>query len=270
MGLLESGVCPTAPRRNCPDPGVGFLEENELCVSFRRKQQPSALGTRSLLLRDLLLSFAWVSPVRGNQGVQDEQKQHLRCCRPGQVPPNPLGLLGRASSVSYGGWMYRTFYSPGSNNQAETHPPARVGGPPSHPPGLISSQAISFIFGSVNRCGSGFMLASKCDQGLINQSAQPQIAPGSCWETGIPSPSVRGGAGGGFIPRPGASPAQKQPWAPGDTSRLTPLSGKITAAACRLLPNVPLGQTFPSHQGGGYNQTACQCGEWLCKRCCVA
>lgn len=159
--------------------------------------------------------------------------------------------------------------------QAQTTGQKRIpqrgwGEPPSHPPGLISLQAIRFIFASVNCCGSGFMLASECDQGLINQSAQPKIAPGSCWETGIPSPPVRAERRGFHPSRPGASPAQKQPWAPGDASRLTPLSGRIPAAACRLLPNVPLGQTFPGRWGGGYNRAACRCGGRLCKRCCVA
>ena len=61
-GAVGSRVVPTPHGRNCPDPGGvaskgGFLEEKWFCISFSRKQQPSTLGTCSLLLRDLLLSF---------------------------------------------------------------------------------------------------------------------------------------------------------------------------------------------------------------------
>lgn len=75
-------------------------------------------------------------------------------------------------------------------------------------------------------------------------------------------------AGGRFHPpRPGASPAQEQPWAAAETSRLTPLSGKITVAVCKLHSEVRLGQAFSSHQGGGNNRASRRCGEQLCDRC---
>lgn len=57
--------------------------------------------------------------------------------------------------------------------------------------GSFHCKQLCFIFASVNHCSSGFMLVSECDQGLINQSAQPKIESGSCWEPGIPSPPVR-------------------------------------------------------------------------------
>lgn len=57
--------------------------------------------------------------------------------------------------------------------------------------GSFHCEQLCFIFASVNCCSSGFMLVNEFDQGLINQSAEPKIAPGSCWEQGIPSPPVR-------------------------------------------------------------------------------
>ena len=60
-GALGSSVFPVPRWRNCPDPGGvaskgEFLVEKWLCIAFSRKQQQSALGRCSLLLRDLLWS----------------------------------------------------------------------------------------------------------------------------------------------------------------------------------------------------------------------
>jgi len=56
--------------------------------------------------------------------------------------------------------------------------------------GSFHCKQLCFIFASINCCSSGFILVSECNQGLINHSAQPKIAAGSCWELGIPSPPV--------------------------------------------------------------------------------
>lgn len=116
---------------------------------------------------------------------------------------------------------------------AEEHSPQQGQG--DHFPtgqGSFHRKQSRFIFASIKRCSSGFMLVNECDQGLINQSAQPKIEPGSCWELGIPSPPVCAEQEGISSAPAGCQPCAET-WAAGETSRLTPLSGKITAAVCK-------------------------------------
>lgn len=71
--------------------------------------------------------------------------------------------------------------------------------------------------------------------------------------------STRRARRGFHPPRLGASSAQKEPGAARETSCLTPLSGKIPVAVCKLLSSIHLSQAFPSHQ----------CREQLCNQCRV-
>lgn len=134
--------------------------------------------------------------------LQDEQRHR-------QVPLKALHLLGRGSSVFYRSWRQESLYGPASHKGGETQPPVRVAGPLRHRPGLVSLQAVVLCLCQHEPLQLRIYGSKRRRAGLINQSAQPKIAPGSCWELRILSPPVCSEQGGDFI-HPGRVPALRR------------------------------------------------------------